>query len=320
MRLLIVLLAYGVPAFSQGMTLVGLGGPDGGSIGNTRIVPGEIVTLEVANVKTVLPSSVLFQAHATSLPLPASIAGFSVTIQNQYNGTFTAPLLAVGQGPLCQFNRTSPDCLLTSLMIQIPWEITPPPADPPMETDILINDNGTQSEPFFVGVDMDHLQILKTCTGSLSLACVTHADGTIVSANAPAQPGEVLVVYALGLGPISNTPKTGNATPMPSATQALSTVSGSVAIQFDFRPNASPSRPFVSYAVPSPGITNPLFAGLTPGQVGVYQINLKLPDAFPAVPPCPAVTSNLTIDIGYQPSTYFVDSFDGAAICVQSSQ
>jgi hypothetical protein len=68
---------------------------------------------------------------------------------------------------------------------------------------------------------------------------------------------------------------------------------------------------------------------LTPGQVGLYQINVQLPSAFPAaVLPCttlsvctgnPAfcplpIQSNLTIDIGG------VTSFDGAAICIQPGQ
>jgi len=76
-------------------------------------------------------------------------------------------------------------------------------------------------------------------------------------------------------------------------------------------------------------LLSPLFVGLTPGQVGLYQINVLLPSAFPAaVVPCttlavgtgnpaypPAIVqSNLTIDIGG------VTSFDGAAICIQPPQ
>jgi hypothetical protein len=92
----IVLLAKCVPILGQGMTLVGAA--IGAWVPEPRVVvPGQIVTLHVANVKTVLPSSVLDQAHATSLPLPTSIAGFSVTIRTLYNEAFTAPLFRIGQ-------------------------------------------------------------------------------------------------------------------------------------------------------------------------------------------------------------------------------
>ena len=81
-----------------------------------------------------------------------------------------------------------------------------------------------------------------------------------------------------------------------------------MAIEFDFRPNVALSRPFVHPTIKSPSLSGPIFAGLTPGYVGLYQINLKLPDTFPAFSPCPTVTSNLTIDIGYLASSDFVDT------------
>ena len=51
-----------------------------------------------------------------------------------------------------------------------------------------------------------------------------------------------------------------------------------------------------------------------PGQVGLYQINVKLPDIFPIVPKCGF--SNLTINI----SIFGTDSFDGAQVCVAPGQ
>jgi hypothetical protein len=116
--------------------------------------------------------------------------------------------------------------------------------------------------------------------------------------------------------------KTGDATPVPAPALGGPPPLGArtVDIQFDFRPNATPSHPYIS---PSSSPPTPIFVGLTPGQVGLYQINVKLLDNLPPIPACTGIApsplisyvqTNLTIDIGG------IDSFDGAAICVQPGQ
>jgi hypothetical protein len=83
-----------------------------------------------------------------------------------------------------------------------------------------------------------------------------------------------------------------------------------------------PSHPYVSA---SQSIPTPEFVGLTPGQIGLYQINVRIPSPLPTIVVCTGpgaplqseasyVQTNLTIDIGG------IDSFDGAAICVSPPQ
>jgi hypothetical protein len=70
-----------------------------------------------------------------------------------------------------------------------------------------------------------------------------------------------------------------------------------------------------------PPYTIPLFAGVTPGFAGLYQINFVVPAPPAGLQPCAGVgtatayanvvQSNLTVSVGS------VFLFDGAGICVQ---
>ena len=338
------------PLFGQGTTLVGAGY----SIPtNIRVAPGQIIKLFISGTKTVLPPQSRIQ-RATTVPLPTTVAGFSVNIQ-QGAHTYAAPLLSVEQVSTCADpNSSLPECFITALMMQIPFEIVttqPPQVAAQLPGNLIVNDNGTESKAFNLFPLVDNLHVITGCdkqpdvwlnvngfiSSNLFLtapcnAVATHADGSIVSADSPAKPGEVVVIYAFGLGKTSPPVKTGEATPTPAP--ILSRDLGGInpypvlAIQLDFRLNAGPSRPFVTPLIMVPAPPGPAFMGLTPGQVGLYQINVKLPDSFPPVLPCTGsmavgvgtgiatsfVQSNLTIDIGG------ASSFDGAAICVQPIQ
>jgi uncharacterized protein (TIGR03437 family) len=158
-----------------------------------------------------------------------------------------------------------------------------------------------------VGVADDSIHILTTCGTSLS-PCVTHSDGTLVTASSPAIAGETLVIYAVGLGATTPPVPTGQLSPSPAARANSS-------VDLDFNPNAAPTKP--DYLRPASARQPPAFAGLTPGQVGLYQVNVQIPANLPAVPACGGtvehpIYSNLTITIS---SGYF--SYDGVAICVQ---
>ncbi len=88
---------------------------------------------------------------------------------------------------------------------------------------------------------------------------ILHLDNTPVSSASPARPGEVLVIYMTGLGQVDGGLINGQATPA----SPLLRVLAPVAVQMGD----------LSVA--------PAFAGLTPGSVGLYQVNVVVPQDLP---------------------------------------
>jgi uncharacterized protein (TIGR03437 family) len=84
---------------------------------------------------------------------------------------------------------------------------------------------------------------------------IAHANGTAVSSAAPVLPGETLVVYMTGLGRVDGAPPAGHPAPV----APLLRVSAPIEALF------------------SEVSVTPSFAGLTPGLVGVYQVNVDVP-------------------------------------------
>jgi uncharacterized protein (TIGR03437 family) len=304
-------------AFGQsGPTLAGAGYGFGPAY--PIVAPGQVVLLQVAGLKTVLSPG--FQ-QAASVPLPATLAGISVTVTQTVRlsimGTpvvtsYKAPILSLNQMNLC-LTGTSPDCFITYIAVQMPYELETNPTSPPIiQSQVVISEGGADSQAFLLGVQYDHLHVITSCenqpwqTGCPSI--VAHADATLVSARSPAAPGETVVVYAWGLGNTMPAVKAGAATTLPAPVVVNAPGSQGPRVGFDFTPNAAASGyfPTASFAK----------AWLTPGFVGLYQVNVQLPSTFPSVPSCGqgGVQSNLTINLG---GFY---SFDGAAICVQAAQ
>jgi uncharacterized protein (TIGR03437 family) len=99
--------------------------------------------------------------------------------------------------------------------------------------------------------------------GTIVLAA--HLDGTLVTSDAPARRGEVVVIYATGLG----------MTAPPAIPNRLPEGAASIARLADFQVwlNGAP--------LPSNRI---LYAGISPPYAGLFQINLRIPDDAPADP------------------------------------
>jgi uncharacterized protein (TIGR03437 family) len=95
-------------------------------------------------------------------------------------------------------------------------------------------------------------------------------DGRLVSPAGPALRGEFVMLYVTGLGAVANQPPTGSA-----ASDA-----------------SSPTLAIPSVTISgSPALVS--FAGLAPGYVGVYQLNVLIPEA---VLPGSNVALNLSIN------------------------
>jgi uncharacterized protein (TIGR03437 family) len=94
-----------------------------------------------------------------------------------------------------------------------------------------------------------------------------NGDGTILGTDKPAPPGSVIQVYATGLGAVTPSVAAGTPTPSSPLSATVSPVTATIAGR----------------------TATVLFAGLAPGLVGVYQVNLMVP------PPTPSGTARLLL-------------------------
>jgi uncharacterized protein (TIGR03437 family) len=98
-----------------------------------------------------------------------------------------------------------------------------------------------------------------------NFAIAEHADGSLITDSDPAQPDEIIVLYAAGLG--RTTP---DLTPGAIAARATS-------ILYESQMN------ILLNGVPCPQ-TDIYYAGAAPGFAGLYQINVRLPSVLPPNP------------------------------------
>lgn len=308
------------------------------------VAPGQLVTLFTQGYGLdVLRSARAAEGVRLPTTLDAMTAGMT-----QFQSSSAGPLiLRILHLPILEVhtyrtcgNRNEYGCAgLLAITVQIPYELNsafPPqcPRAPCAATAQLgVSEAGVGGASNDVIPVSDQIHLIRSYDPILTpqsrqglfgpdcgrLGCapvVIHADGTPVSFASPAQEGEELIAYAVGLGQTDPPSETGAVIKTSSPTQITFTM------DFNFRPNALATKPPpLNGAVGRDNTTPvPLYTGTTPGTAGIYQVNFIVPPIPAGIPPCVnpvqpvaaanVVVSNLTVSIGG------VNSFDGVGICV----
>ena len=263
------------------------------------VAPGQVTTLSVPGAPAKLsigdgPAVV----QASEVPLPTTLAGFSAVVNQEPNGTTeNLPIFRVKQEGICEPPQQTPACVLTLLTVQIPMDLRLSnfQVGPQTVTYITVFVDGDNIFSIYVALDPVNVHILTACdtvsgTRPTELsACnplITRADGSLVgpfsgASTIPAKPGETLILYAWGLGLTQPAVSAGTVSP----TQPAVAVHRFTLI-FD-------------YGCGTIQTATPAFIGLTPGQVGLYQVNFKVPPQVVCTTPpsnlYPGSGGNLTL-------------------------
>ncbi len=206
------------------------------------LAPNAIATIYGTNLAFDTISATASSLQGSTLPI--QLGGVSVTVN----------------GYLCSLFFISPN----QINFLIPYQLTPG------NTTLVVARQG-------VAGPVVPIQINTTAPGMFvynGFVVATHLNGTVISATAPASAGEIIVIYAVGLG--WTTP---------------GTVSGRIVTSAASISAASQMQVLLAGKACPPG--NILYAGLAPGFAGLYQINLTVP---PLTPPNPEIR----ISIGTQ--------------------
>ena len=294
----------------------------GPSYQNLNIVsPGQVTTFVVSGL-AIPPGGF---AEAPGIPLPLQLGGISAKVY-QLGGTTTAvPILRVTSSSTCDDRYPQVSCASAEqITVQIPYELfynNPGSSGAPIFTTLVFSDQGGDTASLRIQLQEDTIHIINSCDilgyHSAYVGC-----NSVINTPSGYNPGailkvdDVVIAYAWGLGPTEPAVASGSAPAQPVS------VRGPIEVAYDFHPNAQPIKPDISsFGIqPTHIFPAPLFAGLVPGFVGLYQINIQIPSVPAGTPACGGsiagnplhlVLTNLTITVIGTTST------DGFAVCVQ---
>jgi uncharacterized protein (TIGR03437 family) len=180
-------------------------------------------------------------------------------------------------GTTVQFGSISAPIIFASssqLNLQVPWELKGQSTSM-----VTVTANSVTSAPQSVPVGLADPGIFSLGVPQGGQGAITNAAGAVVDANSPAHAGDYLQIFATGLGTVTNTPQTGAAAA------------------------GSPLSYVINYPTATiGGVKAPVsFAGLSPGFIGLYQVNVRVPqgtatgDAIPVLLSIGSLTSNAVV-------------------------
>jgi uncharacterized protein (TIGR03437 family) len=203
------------------------------------VVEGDAVVNAASGLPGVAPGSLLsiygwnlamVDDTSSIVPAPLHRGGVSVRVNDQL-----LPLLFVSR---------------TQINAQLPFTVTPEGPTMQLTVETEVGASHTQ-----LAVRELAPAIFPVRAGDAVVAAALHADGRLVSAAHPAQPGEVLAVFGTGLGPVSGELEAGAPAPASPLLECRLGVRALVG-----------------------GRDAPVsLACLAPGLVGVYQVNFRVP-------------------------------------------
>jgi len=286
-----------------------------------QVAPGQVTSFFFRGIGS-LPDGHLRSAQASAAPLPTTLAGLSLRMAQGQQNAVAVPLFAVRQENDCDgASDPNPACLLTTVKLQIPFEIDGEVTGAthtlaaPAQLTLAVDGQAGRAFPLQPVPDNSH--VVTSCDASWDTKYTSvcdrqayHGDARPVTRFEPARRGETLVVYVYGLGQGSPRVPTGDV----AMGSVLENLPGRVKASFDNFANALSSGPrFFSPAIPA-SVSPITFGGLTSGQIGLYQLNIPVPQSLDLALACGPegpIRSNANLYISTSQGTETI------ALCVQ---
>jgi uncharacterized protein (TIGR03437 family) len=180
-----------------------------------------------------------------------SAAGINLTSVLPLPSTFLNDSLIVNNKQVALFAVDSVNGQ-QQINFQVPWEVATGP-----NATIAVSNGDTAGASISVPVLTAQPGIFNYSAGGNTFGAILHADFQLADTAHPAKPGETVLIYCTGLGAVSSPPADGEpGKGQPTVATPTVTIGGTKAT--------------VS------------FSGLAPGFVGLYQINVEVPDGLAA--------------------------------------